>query len=255
MNEDRTLRYLRQINLKEIGIEGQEKLLKAKVLVIGAGGLGSTVLYYLAAAGVGSIGIVDYDIVDMSNLQRQILYSTENLQAKKVDVAKEKLEKLNPDVSIKKYAIKINIDNIEQIVDDYDVVIDATDNFFARYLISDCCYLRKKPLVEGAVQGFLGILTTIIPGKSPCYRCLHPIPPKESNNHTNTGILGVTAGTIGTLQALEAVKIILGIGELLLGRVLIFEGLDLSFREIKLENSKGCQLCGENSSIKELKTI
>lgn len=254
LNENGVLRYSRQLILKEIGVDGQEKLQKAKVLVIGAGGLGTPALYYLAAAGIGKIGTADFDTVGISNLQRQIIYSTEDLQRKKVDVVKEKLEKLNPDVSVEKYPYRIDINNIEEIVDGYDVVLNAVDNFTARYLISDCCYLRGKPLIEGAVLGFTGILTTIIPGKTPCYRCLYPKPPKEGVVPTcsDIGILGMTTGTIGSLQALEAVKVILGIGEILSGRVLVFDGLDMSFREIKLDKSLNCSLCGENPSITEL---
>lgn len=254
LNESGVLRYSRQLILKEIGVEGQEKLLKAKVLVIGAGGLGSPALYYLAAAGVGKIGTVDFDTVGISNLQRQIMYSTEDLRRKKVDVVKEKLGKLNPDVCIEKYPDRIDINNIEEIVDEYDVVVDAVDNFTARYLINDCCYIKGKPLIEGAVLGFTGILTTIISGKTPCYRCLYPKPPKGGDVPTcsDIGILGMTTGTIGSLQALEAVKVILGIGAILTGRLLIFDGLDMSFREIKLDKNLNCPLCGENPSIKEL---
>jgi adenylyltransferase/sulfurtransferase len=254
LSENQIHRYSRQLILKEIGVEGQEKLQKAKVLVIGAGGLGSPALYYLAAAGVGKIGIADFDTVGISNLQRQILYSTEDLQKKKVDIAKEKLEKLNPDLCIDKYPIRIDADNIEEIIDEYDVILDAVDNFTARYLVSDCCYFKGKPLVEGAVLGFTGILTTIIPGKTPCYRCLYPKPPKEGAVPTcsDIGILGMTTGTIGSLQALEAVKVILGIGEILSGRVLVFDGLDMSFRELKLDKNLKCPLCGKNPSIKEL---
>lgn len=255
LNENSVLRYSRQLILKEIGLQGQEKLQKAKVLVIGAGGLGSPALYYLAAAGVGKIGTVDFDIVGITNLQRQIIYSTEDLKRKKVDIVKEKLEKLNPDVNIEKYPVRVDVNNIEIIVDGYDVVIDAVDNLSTRYLISDCCYFKGKPLVEGAVLGFTGILSTIIPGKTPCYRCLYPKPPVEGSSVptcSDMGILGMTTGTVGSLQALEAVKVILGIGEILSGRVLAFDGLDMSFREIKLERNKNCLLCGEKPSIKEL---
>lgn len=254
LNESGLLRYSRQIILKEIGIEGQEKLLKSKVLVIGAGGLGSPALYYLAAAGVGNIGTVDFDTVGVSNLQRQIMFSTGELQRKKVDVAKEKLENLNPDIKVDKYPVRIDISNIEEIVEGYDVVIDATDNFSTRYLISDCCFLMKKPLVEGAVLGFNGMLTTIIPGRTPCYRCLYPEPPKEGAVPTcsDIGILGMVTGTIGSLQALEAVKVLLGTGEILAGRVLMFDGFDMSFNEVKLERDKKCRLCGEQPSIREL---
>lgn len=254
LDKNWVLRYSRQLILKEIGVEGQEKLIKSKVLVIGAGGLGSPALYYIAAAGVGKIGVADFDTVGISNLQRQILFSTDDLQKRKVDIAEEKLRKLNPDVSVAKYPYRVDINNIEDIISEYDVVIDATDNFTARYLVSDCCHLNGKPLIEGAVIGFTGILMTIIPGKTPCYRCLYPVPPKEGAVPTcsDIGIMGMVTGTIGSLQALEAVKVILGIGETLSGRVLFFDGLDMSFREMKLEKNKNCPLCGENPSIKEL---
>lgn len=254
MDNNQVLRYSRQLILNEVGTKGQEKLLNSKVLVIGAGGLGSPALYYLAAAGVGNIGLVDFDLVGISNLQRQILYSTEDLGKKKVDIASEKLKKLNPDVNITKYNCRVSAENIEEIVDEYDVVLDCVDNFSARYLISDCCYLKNKPLVEGAVIGFTGILMTIIPGKTPCYRCLYPVPPKEGEVPTcsDIGIMGMVAGTIGSLQALEAVKVVLGIGDIMAGRVLFFDGFDLTFREMKLENNKNCQLCGEHATIREL---
>jgi len=254
MDNNQILRYSRQLILNEVGTKGQEKLLNTKVLVIGAGGLGSPALYYLAAAGVGNIGVVDFDAVGISNLQRQILYSTEDLGKKKVDMAAERLIKLNPDVNITKYPIRISAENIEEIVDDYDVVLDCVDNFSARYLISDCCYLKKKPLVEGAVIGFTGILMTIIPGKTPCYRCLYPVPPKEGEVPTcsDIGIMGMVAGTIGSLQAMEAVKLAMGIGDIMAGRVLFYDGFDLTFREMKLENNKNCELCGEHATIKEL---
>ncbi|HEX3029021.1 MAG TPA: HesA/MoeB/ThiF family protein [Clostridia bacterium] len=254
LDENQVLRYSRQLILSEVGVKGQEKLLNSKVLVIGAGGLGSPALYYLAAAGIGTIGAADFDAVGISNLQRQILYSTDDCKKKKVDVAQEKLKKLNPDVNIIKFPQRVSIDNIEDMTDGYDVVIDATDNFTARYLVSDCCHLNGKPLIEGAVIGFTGILMTIIPGKTPCYRCLYPEPPKEGAVPTcsDIGVIGMVTGTIGSLQALEAVKVILGIGETVSGRVLFFDGLDMSFREMKLEKNKNCRLCGENPGIKEL---
>lgn len=254
IDENNIPRYSRQLVLKEIGYEGQNKLLNSKVLVAGAGGLGSPVLYYLAAAGIGELGIADFDTVGISNLQRQILYSTKDTGRKKVDSAEEKLKELNPGVNILKYPYRLNSDNIEEVVRGYDVVIDAVDNFPARYLISDCCYFMKKPLIEGAVSGFEGILMTIIPDKSPCYRCLYPVPPEDGVIPTcnDTGIMGMVAGTIGSLQALEAVKVLLGTGQTLSGRILAFNGLDLSFREIEWKRKSTCPLCGEGPSIKEL---
>jgi len=251
---NRLLRYSRQLILKDVGAAGQEKLSISKVLVIGAGGLGSPALFYLTAAGVGTIGAADFDTVSISNLQRQILYSSEDLQKRKVDVAVEKLKKLNPEVNVTKHGCRINADNIEDIINGYDVVLDCCDNFSARYLISDCCHFMGKPLIEGAVTGFNGILMTIIPPKTPCYRCLYPEPPQGTAVPvcSDIGIMGMTAGTIGSLQALEAVKVLLGIGRTLSGRVIFFDGLDMSFREIMLEKNKSCRLCGENPSIREL---
>jgi adenylyltransferase/sulfurtransferase len=254
LDKEQVLRYSRQLILNEIGYQGQETLLKSKVLVIGAGGLGSPALYYLAAAGVGTLGIADFDVTGISNLQRQILYFTTDIGKKKVDSAAEKLTALNPDVRILTYPHRVNIDNIEDLVEEYDIIIDAVDNFPARFLISDCCYFLKKPLVEGAVTGYDGILMTIIPDKSPCYRCLYPYPPEAGiiPACSDTGILGMITGVIGSLQALEAVKALLNIGQTLSGRVLTFDGLKLKFEEIPWRKHSSCPLCGETPTIKEL---
>lgn len=254
MDTDQKLRYSRQIILKEIGIDGQKKLFNSKVLVIGAGGLGSPALYYLAASGVGHIGIADFDSVTLSNLQRQILHFTDDLGAKKVDSAYDKLKKLNPHVNIIKHSLRINLDNIEDIVSQYDVVIDAVDNFSARYLISDCCYFLKKPVIEGGVLGFEGILMTIIPDKTPCYRCLYAEPPKDGvlPTCTDLGILGMVAGVIGSMQVLECIKLILGIGKTFSGKILSFDGLNNEIRTIDWEKRDKCPLCGTKPSIKEL---
>lgn len=254
INNDDLLRYSRQVILEGFGKESQEKLKAARVLVIGAGGLGSPVLYYLAAAGVGNIGIVDFDTITLSNLNRQILHDTESLGKKKTDSAEKKLLRLNPGVKIEKYDFRLDIDNIEEVIRDYDVVIDATDNFPARYLISDCCYFNDKPLIEGAAVGFDGILMTIIPGQTPCYRCLYPEPPKDGVMPTcsDSGIIGMVTGVIGSMQALEAVKVILGMGETISGRILIFDALKSSFREVKWSRKANCPLCGENPKVSEL---
>ncbi len=251
MDTQQMLRYSRQIILDGIGVAGQKRLLESKVLVIGAGGLGSPALYYLAAAGVGTIGIADFDLVGVSNLQRQILYSTADLGEKKTRAAAEKLTALNPDISINTYPQRVTIDNVLKIIAHYDVVIDAVDNFSARFLVSDSCFFLKKPLVEGAVTGFEGILMTIRPGITPCYRCLYPEPPEDGvmPSCADTGILGMVTGTIGSLQALEAVKLLLDIGETLTGRILSFDGLKLSFREIPWRQRSSCPLCGDHPLI------
>jgi adenylyltransferase/sulfurtransferase len=251
--QDQRLRYSRQIILSEIGYEGQEKLLKSKVLVVGAGGLGSPALFYLAAAGIGTVGIADFDRVEISNLQRQILHFTGDLGRKKTESAADKLSQLNPELKIIQYPERIDAGNVAEIIGEFDLVIDAADNFPARYLVSDCCYFMKKPLIEGAVLGFEGILMTILPDQSPCYRCLYPAPPDNGAipSCSEAGILGMIAGTIGSLQALEAIKVLLGIGDTLTGRIITFDGLGSIFREIPWPKRASCPLCGENPTIKE----
>lgn len=248
------LRYSRQMILDGFGKEGQQKLKQARVLVIGAGGLGSPALFYLAAAGVGTVGIADFDTVTLSNLNRQIVHFTNDIGRKKTDSAESKIKALNPDVKVEKFDFRLNIDNIEEVIDKFDVVIDATDNFAARYLISDSCFFLGKPVIEGAAVGYLGILMTIIPGKTPCYRCLYPEPPADGVVETcsDTGILGMATGVIGSLQALEAVKVITDIGEKVTGRVIVFDALTTEFSDIQLEKSPKCALCGDHPTIHEL---
>ncbi len=241
------LRYSRQLTLEGIGTKGQKKLAAAKVLVAGAGGLGSAALFYLAAAGVGTLGIIDFDTVSPSNLNRQILHFTEDIGRLKTDSAAEKISRFNPLVRINKHNTRLTIDNIEEVLAGYDLVIDATDNFNSRYLISDNCYFFNKPVVEGAVSGYDGILMTIIPDKTPCYRCLYPNPPQEVI--PEPGILGVTAGIIGTAEALEAIKLILGNGEIVSGRIIIFDALKTSFREVKWDKKPDCPLCGKEPTV------
>lgn len=251
LNNNDSIRYHRQMILRDIGIEGQVKLKNAKVCICGAGGLGSPILYYLAAAGVGTLGIVDYDVVKLSNLNRQILHSSDDLESLKTVSAKEKLSRLNPNIQIIEHNIELKEDNIEGIFETYDVIVDAVDTIRVRYLITDTCYKLKKPLVEGAVVGFSGILTTIIPDQTPCYRCLYPFN-NESNEYptcNEIGILGAITGVIGSLQALEVIKLITGSGECLLGRLLTFEGLDCEFNEIPIIHNKDCILCGKNKSL------
>ena len=254
LDQNQLLRYSRQIILSEIGHQGQEKLRMSKVLVVGAGGLGSPALYYLAAAGIGALGIADYDVVGISNLQRQILHFTSDLGRKKTESATEKLQQLNPELKIIQYPERITAGNVAEVMEEYDLVIDAADNFSTRFLVSDCCYFKKKPLIEGAVLGFEGILMTILPGQSACYRCLYPAPPEDGAIPTcsEAGILGMVAGTIGSLQALEAVKVLLKAGDPLTNRIITFDGLSLNFREIPWPKRASCPLCGDNPTIQQI---
>jgi molybdopterin/thiamine biosynthesis adenylyltransferase len=255
--EEQIKRYSRHIILPEVGGVGQKKLLDAKVLVIGAGGLGSPSLYYLAAAGVGTIGIVDFDVVDFSNLQRQILHNTSRVGIPKVESAKMTIEALNPDVKVIPYNQKIDKSNVLNIIKDYDIVLDGSDNFPTRFLVNDACYMLGKPLVSAAILRFEGQLTTFDyrnKEASPCYRCLFPEPPPPGlvPSCQEAGLLGVVGGIMGTLQANEALKLILGIGEPLVGKLLVFDALTTEFRAVKLRKDKKCNLCGENPTIKEL---
>ena len=255
--EEQIKRYSRHIILPEVGGKGQEKLLKAKVLVIGAGGLGSPALYYLAAAGVGTIGIVDFDVVDFSNLQRQILHNTERVGTPKVESAKKTLEALNPDVNVIAYNTKIQKNNVMDIIKDYDIVLDGSDNFPTRFLVNDACYFLGKPLVSAAILRFEGQLTTFDyrnKEESPCYRCLFPEPPPPGlvPSCQEAGLLGVVGGIMGTLQANEALKLILEIGEPLVGKLLLFDALSTDFTKVKLRKDKKCPLCGESPKITEL---
>lgn len=255
--EEQIKRYSRHIILPEVGGKGQEKLLKSKVLVIGAGGLGSPSLYYLAAAGVGTIGIVDFDVVDFSNLQRQILHNTGRIGTPKVESAKKTLEALNPDVNVVTYNTKIQKSNVMDIIKDYDVVLDGSDNFPTRFLVNDACYFLGKPLVSAAILRFEGQLTVFDyrdKQNSPCYRCLLPEPPPPGlvPNCQEAGLLGVVGGIMGTLQANEALKLILGIGKPLVGKLLVFDALTTEFNIVKLRKDKKCPLCGDQLKIKEL---
>lgn len=239
-----SLRYSRQAVMKEVGIHGQEKLAAANVLVVGAGGLGSVCLYYLAAAGVGRLGIADYDYVSLSNLNRQILYTTGDLGHPKAATAASRLQKLNPEIRIDLHNLQINAANIEAVFSPYDVIVDAVDNLPARYLINDTCCALNKPLIEAAVSGFTGLLMSIIPGQTPCYRCLFPAPlPDEYASQIGSGIMGMTAGIIGSMQSMEAVKVILGIGSTVSGRFISLDGLDMHFEEIRLPRDPNCPTC------------
>jgi len=247
-------RYSRHIILKDLGGTGQQKIKDAKVLVVGAGGLGSPVAFYLAAAGVGTLGLVDSDHVDLTNLQRQILHTTEDTGRAKVDSAREKLEAMNPNVEVKTYNQYLNKDNVEAIIADYDIIVDGVDNFPTRYLLNDACVMAGKPLVEAGILQFSGQLTTIMPGEGPCYRCIFAEPPKEGAipSCQEAGVLGAIAGTIGTLQATEVLKLITGVGRPLVGRMLVYDAKDLSFREIEVKKSDSCDVCGDDPVITEL---
>ena len=248
-------RYSRHIILKEVGAKGQKKLLNAKVLIIGAGGLGAPAAMYLAAAGVGTIGIADADEVDLSNLQRQIIHATEDVGKAKVQSAKETMEKMNPDVTVNTYRTFVASDNIMDLIKDYDFIIDGTDNFPAKFLINDACVMAGKPFSHAGIIRFKGQLMTYVPGKGPCYRCVFKNPPPKDAVPTckQAGVIGAMGGVIGSLQAMEAVKYILGVGDLLTGYLLTFDAITMEFRKIKLpSNTKNCAVCGENPTITEL---
>ena len=248
-------RYSRHIILKEIGVKGQKKLLNSKILIIGAGGLGAPAALYLAAAGVGTLGTVDADIVDLSNLQRQIIHSTSDIGKLKADSAKESMQAINPDVKVNAYHEFVTSKNILDLIKDYDFILDGTDNFPAKFLINDACVLSGKPYSHAGIIRFKGQLMTIIPGQSPCYRCVFKeMPPKDAiPTCRQAGVIGAMAGVIGCLQALEAVKFITGAGKLLTGHLLTFDALEMNFHKIKLPpRNHECPVCGDNHTITEL---
>ena len=249
-------RYSRHIILKEVGAQGQQKLLESKVLIIGTGGLGAPAALYLAAAGIGTIGLVDYDCVELSNLQRQIIHDTADVGKPKVRSGKESINKMNPDVEVVTYQEWVNSGNIRDIIRDrdYDFIIDGTDNFPAKFLINDACVLMGKPFSHAGIIQFRGQTMTFVPGQGPCYRCVFvaPPPPDAVPTCKEAGVLGVMGGIIGTIQATEAVKYLLKLGELLTGRLLVFDALTMEFRKVKLASRQNCPVCGENPSITEL---
>ena len=248
-------RYSRHIILKEVGVKGQKKLLNAKVMIIGAGGLGAPVAMYLAAAGVGTIGIADADEVDLSNLQRQIIHQTKDVGVPKVESARETMEAMNPDVKVNTYHEFITSENILDIIKDYDFVIDATDNFPAKFLINDACVMAKKPFSHAGIIRFQGQLMTYVPGEGPCYRCVFKEPPPKNAVPTckEAGVIGAMGGVIGSLQAMEAVKYILGVGDLLTGYLLTYDALKMEFHKIKLPpRGDGCAVCSDHPTITEL---
>ncbi len=255
LTEQQIERYSRHIILEEIGGIGQEKLLASKVLIVGAGGLGSPAALYLAAAGVGTIGIIDADRVDLTNLQRQIIHHTSDVGVEKVKSAENKIRAINPDVTVKTYHQLAMADNIRDIIRDYDFVIDGTDNFGAKFLINDACYFEKIPFSHAGILRFTGQLITILPGQSTCYRCIFNAPPPANAvpSCSQAGVLGVLAGVVGSLQATEAIKYLLGLGELLTDKLLTYDALEMDFRAVKLSRNPNCPLCGENAEITELK--
>jgi molybdopterin/thiamine biosynthesis adenylyltransferase/rhodanese-related sulfurtransferase len=245
-------RYSRHILLPEVGEAGQAKLLGAKVLLLGAGGLGSPAALYLAAAGVGTLGIVDADVVDASNLQRQILHATSRVGMPKVESAAVAIRDLNPDVKVEPYQERLTSANVDRIFSPYDVIVDGCDNFPTRFLVNDASVFLKKPVVHGSIFRFDGQVTTFLPGTGPCYRCWYPEPPPAhlAPSCQEAGVLGILCGIIGTLQATEAIKIILGKGDTLSGRILTYDSLKMKFREFKLRKDKACPVCGEAPTIK-----
>jgi len=253
MTDEQIERYSRHIILKEVGAKGQKKLLNANVLIIGAGGLGAPAALYLAAAGVGHIGIVDADEVDLSNLQRQVIHSTADIGKAEVKSAKESMEAINPDVKVSTYRMFVDSSNIRELIREYDFILDGTDNFPAKFLINDACVLEGKPFSHAGIIRFQGQLMTYVPGEGPCYRCVFKNPPPKDAVPTckQAGVIGAMAGTIGTLQAMEAIKYIIGKGELLTGKLLTYDALKMEFRKINLKKDGKCAVCGENPTILE----
>ena len=255
MTDEQIERYSRHIILKEVGAKGQKKLLNASVLIIGAGGLGAPAAMYLAAAGVGRIGIVDADEVDLSNLQRQIIHSTADIGKPKVKSAKETMNAMNPDVEVVTYHKFVDSTNIRELIREYDFIIDGTDNFPAKFLINDACVMEKKPFSHAGIIRFKGQLMTYVPGEGPCYRCVFKNPPPKDAVPTckQAGVIGAMGGVIGSLQAMEAIKYIVGVGDLLTGNLLTYDAVKQDFRKIKLPyDTSTCPVCGKNPTITEL---
>ena len=242
-------RYQRHLLLPEVGEEGQQKLLDSKVLLLGAGGLGSPAALYLAAAGVGTMGIVDMDVVDDSNLQRQILHNMDRVGERKVDSAKKTLVSLNPDVNVVTYDVRLGADNVLDVIDGYDVIVDGTDNFPTRYLVNDASLVKRIPVVHGSIFRFEGQATVFAPYVGPCYRCLipEPPPPELAPSCAEAGVLGVLPGIIGSIQAMEAIKVILGLGDPLIGRLLAYDAMEESFRTFKVNRDPACPACGPDA--------
>ena len=256
-SEEQIERYARHIILPEVGGEGQAKLLQSRVLVIGAGGLGSPLLLYLAAAGTGTLGVVDDDFVDLSNLQRQVIHGTGRIGAAKVESARETLGEINPEVTLVTHQTRLTAENALELIADYDLVADGSDNFATRFLVNDACYLAKTPLVSAALLRFEGQISTFktyLGGEEPCYRCIfrEPPPPGLIPTCAEGGVLGAVAGAMGSIQAVEVIKELLGIGESLSGSLVLYDALTTTFRKIKVKPDPECPLCGENPTIRDL---
>jgi molybdopterin/thiamine biosynthesis adenylyltransferase/rhodanese-related sulfurtransferase len=254
LSREDLVRYSRHLTLEEVGVEGQVRLKSARVLCVGAGGLGSPAALYLAAAGVGTLGLVDFDDVDVTNLHRQVLYTTADVGRPKLEAAADRLQAMNPGLDLELHRVTLDASNAIDLISRYDVVLDGTDNFTARYLVNDACVLAQRPNAYGSIFRFEGQATVFKPNEGPCYRCLFPEPPPPgmAPSCAEAGVLGVLPGIIGTIQATEAIKLILGIGEPLIGRFLIYDALRMRFREIKLSRDPACAVCGEDPSIHQL---
>lgn len=254
LTPEQLTRYSRHFILPEIGEEGQKKLLRSKVLLIGSGGLGSPIALYLAAAGVGTLGLVDFDTVDLSNLQRQIIHTNDSIGTPKIDSAEKRIKAMNPDTKVIKFETRITSENAMDIIKDFDLVIDGTDNFPTRYLTNDACVFLKKPNIYGSIFRFDGLSTVFDAQKGPCYRCLYPSPPPPGMvpSCAEGGVLGILPGVIGLIQATEAVKILVGIGRTLVGRLMVYDALQMTFRELKIRKDPSCPVCGDHPTITEL---
>ena len=253
LTPEQVKRYSRHIIMGDVGSKGQRTLMGSKALIIGAGGLGSPSAIYLALAGVGTVGIVDFDVVELSNLQRQVLHHTADVGRPKVQSAIDNIKSYNPDVNVVVHETRLESDNAMEIIDQYDLVINGADNFATRYLVNDACYLQNKPLVDGSILIFDGQATVFLPGEG-CYRCLFPSPPPPGMvpNCAEAGVLGALTGLVGSIQATEALKYFLGIGESLSSRLLLVDALSMTFREVRLKKNPNCPLCGENPTVTEL---
>lgn len=254
LTDEQIERYSRHIILKQVGARGQKRIMNGSVLIIGAGGLGAPAGLYLAAAGVGKIGIADADVVDLSNLQRQVIHTTPDVGKPKVESAAETMRAINPDVEVVTYRTFVDSSNVAQLIEGYDFIIDGTDNFAAKFLINDACVLGGKPFSHAGILRFDGQLFTYVPGEGPCYRCIfgYPPPPDAVPTCSQAGVIGAMGGVIGSLQAMEAVKFLIGKGDLLTGRLLTYNALTMKFREVKLPRNPKCPICGEHPSITEL---